>query len=92
MENGEPAAQAAVKASQPVQQQWARNESTRATAMDKLPDIVASAVSVIGRTDFFARALRGEDLSLTITAEEVRTHLLASQEDELARWQQKLQP
>lgn len=92
VENEEPAAQAAVEASSPVQQQCARSESTRATAMDTLPGIVASAVSVIGRTDFFERALRGEDLSLTITAEEVRTHLLASQEDELAHWLQKLRP
>jgi hypothetical protein len=54
-----------------------------------MPDIVAAAVSVIGRTDFLERALRGEDVSLTITADEVRRRLTASQENELARWRQQ---
>jgi hypothetical protein len=54
-----------------------------------LPGIVAAALSVIGSTDFLERALRGEDVSLTITADEVRRRLVASQEDELARWRQQ---
>lgn len=95
----EPAAQAAVEPSPQLQQQWERSESGRATVVgtpgtsraEPLPDIVAAAVSVIGRTDFLERALRGEDLSLTITANEVRRHLVARQEDELARWQQQLE-
>lgn len=57
-----------------------------------LPGIVAATVSVISHTDFFERAVSGEHLSLTITAEEVRKRLredlMALQQDELARWRQ----
>ena len=59
-----------------------------AVSTGALPGIVAATVAVIGRTDFFERAIRGEDLSLTLTADQVRAHLMASQQDELACWRE----
>ncbi len=93
----EPADHAGVEHSPPPPQhdgQWERSDRERATmaapcASKPLPGIVAAALSVIGSTDFLERALRGEDVSLTITADEVRRRLVASQEDELARWRQQ---
>ena len=93
----EPAGQVGVEVSPPPPQrdgEWESSDSDRATmatpcASKPMPDIVAAAVSVIGRTDFLERALRGEDVSLTITADEVRRRLTASQENELARWRQQ---
>ena len=62
------------------------------TPGSSLPGIVSATVSVIGHTDFFERAVRGEDLSLTITAAEVRERLredlMALQQEELTRWRQ----